>query len=240
MSAPQIIVTRAENEQAETLEHLNSLGFDALPCPLSCPFFNSEIRFLRSYQAVLVTSRNAVRALSRCQVQRDVLVIAVGEGTQGLAHALGFKRVLIGDGTVASMRQLVVERCDPQKGPLLYARGEIVRHDLGRMLAVDGFEVDVSVVYGMRLSESFPPGALQAIQEQKVWGALFSSQWVAHHFYELILKGELQKSLETVYLFSLSSVIDLSLQGLGRASFVAEKPTFDSLYQLLKMVQQRV
>src|SRR6185369_3410542 len=101
------------------------------------------VQRLQKAQAVLLTSANAVPALSAAR--RDLPMLAVGEATAQAARDAGFTSVESAEGDVAALAALAKQRSDPAGGALLYARGADVAGDLVGQLS--GYTVDQAIVY---------------------------------------------------------------------------------------------
>ena len=122
----------------------------------------------KGYQAVLVTSANAVRALAllpQAGDLKDTLVLAVGEASGRAASLQGFSAVEHAAGDLSALAELVNARCTPDEGPLLYAAGSVVSGDLKGLLEACGYDVDRVVLYEAVAAETLSP----AIKDH-LWG----------------------------------------------------------------------
>ena len=84
-------------------------GIDALVEPMMEVHFRSnEVLNLDGVQAVLCTSANGVRALTRVTEERDRLLLAVGDATASRARTEGFTNVASAGGSLTDLVRLAV------------------------------------------------------------------------------------------------------------------------------------
>ncbi len=135
-----MLVTRPAEDAASTAAHLHEMGHVAIVAPLL------EVRFrdgpelsLEKIQAIVATSANGVRALTRRTQRRDLPVFAVGAQTASVARASGFADVKNSDGDSLVLADAIVQWASAQSGPLLHAAGNEATSKLGARLMKHGF-----------------------------------------------------------------------------------------------------
>ncbi len=147
----RILVTRPEPDAAQEAGKLAARGHDPVLAPLLTIETNTDVPLqLDGAQALLVTSRNALRALAAHRglgVALTLPLFAVGETTAREALALGFADVTAGPGTGAALAKLVSQELKPEQGPLVHLAGETLAFDLRTALASEGFVVRQPVLY---------------------------------------------------------------------------------------------
>ena len=154
--ATAVVVTRPYPDNEKTAEALRQRGFEALLAPALrfdvIPFSFEDDR----YDAVLVTSANAIRALSvhsRKAAFMKLSLFTVGDATAEAARQAGFEQIISAKGDAAALRDLVVQRV--QNGSLkpgaklCYIAAADQAHDLESELSAAGFDVTVYVAYRM-------------------------------------------------------------------------------------------
>ena len=174
----RLLVTRPEPDASRTAEALRRLGHEVIVSPLFTyrPMIDRPLP-KRRFQAVLVTSGNAVRALAahpERALVADLPLYAVGDATAVQARRAGFADARSAAGAADDLVRLVHETCSPAAGPLLYIAGEARAADVEARLARTGFNVQTIVLYAMdqaRLSAE----ALQALREDALDGVLVYS-----------------------------------------------------------------
>ncbi len=147
----RIAVTRAPEDAAAFAAGLEALGCEPVLEPLLHLLFSTAVTVPeRDYQAVLVTSANAVRGLEASNlVQRlkSLPVYAVGKSSAAAARVAGFTEIHSADGDLPALHSLVVAALADKTRPLLYAAGLTVSGDLKGMLESDGWQVERLVLY---------------------------------------------------------------------------------------------
>lgn len=225
------LVTRP-NEDAEPLAAaLRRRGIEPLVEPLlSVVRVPGAAVTLDGVQAILVTSRNGVRALAEATGVRDVPVFAVGEATAELARARGFGTVESAGGDARALAALVAGRLDPAGGPLVHAAGHAVAGDLGGWLAARGFEVRRAVLYETVRAAMLSAEARDALAAGCLGLALFFSPRTAETFVMLVRDAGLGESCRAVSGICLSPAVARELEGLSwRALSIAERPDTESM-----------
>ena len=116
----RVIITRPEPDAASEAELIAARGHQPVLAPLlEIEFFNAALP-LAGAQGLIVTSRNALRALAahpdRAAASKLPLY-AVGEATAEAASELGFAEVTAGPGTAAELARLIAREIAPERGP---------------------------------------------------------------------------------------------------------------------------
>lgn len=189
----RLVVTRPEPDAGRTALALEALGHAAILSPALRIEADGTVRLpKRRYQAVLVTSANAVRALA-AHPERDLVLplplYAVGDSTALEARRAGFAGSRSAGGDVAALAALVRGELDPAAGPLFYAAGEAQADDLAGRLGGDGFAVDIRILYRAVAEPRLAPAAAAAFGQGAVDGVLVYSRRSAAAF-ALALRAE--------------------------------------------------
>ena len=185
----RILVTRPEPDASRQADKLAARGHAAVLAPLLAiqPVADVPLQ-LEGAQALLVTSRNALRALAAHRELAEALTLplfAVGEATARAAQGLGFADVTAGPGTGAALAKLVSEELQPEQGPLVHLAGETLAFDLKAALAREGFVVRQPVLYRAVPAAKLPAEALSLLKEGKLDGAILMSPRTASIFADL-------------------------------------------------------
>ena len=229
------LVTRPQEDSAETAEALRRRGYDPVIEPmLSIKFLDTPVPNPAPYQGVLITSANGARALARLVPWRDLPVWAVGEASEAEARRLGFVTVQAAGGDVSALAGLVADRLDPRKGKLLHVAATRLAGDLAGLLAARGFSVDKAVLYEAQAAQDLSPGLIDLVGKGGLELALFFSPRTAATFVTLA-RGRLDpEGLRETSALALSPAVAEALNGLPwRAVRAAAKPSLPALLGLL-------
>lgn len=185
-------------------------------------------------QAVLVTSRAAVRALPP---RRDLPLLAVGEATAAEARAAGWTATAAA-GTATTLADLAATRLDPRAGPILLAVGEGYALDLASGLRARGFRVIRRIAYAAAPATSLPAPAVAALRDGAVRTILFHSPRSALCAINLIRDAGLAEVAAGIEVLAISRrVADAAAAAIAplawRSLRVAERPEEDALLRLL-------
>jgi uroporphyrinogen-III synthase len=223
-----LLLTRPEPDAGRTAQALRALGHTVTISPLMRFRPLPDVRLpKRRYQAVLVTSSNAVRALLD-HAERDLFadcpLLAVGDRTALVARRAGFAKARSAGGSVDDLVALVGSICQPDAGPLLYLSGQARTGNMEGRLEDIGFSVDLRVVYDMEAAGGLSETAIGALRAGAIDGVLIYSQQTAAAF-ALALRAAGLTPLSCVHAFCLSEAASRPLATVfGGPVHIAEKP----------------
>ncbi len=234
----RLIVTRPEPDASRTARALIRLGHEAILSPMLDIVIDRNAKIpRRSYQAVLVTSSNAVRALAERAVRPvtvDVPLLAVGDQTALEAKRAGFGAARSAGGTLEDLVGLAAE-LSPEKGPLLYATGEAREGDLAGRLISLGFEVETAILYRAEPRPRLAKVAETALKVGTVDGVLFYSKRSAAAFALALRAGGLAPLGENVACFCLSAATAEALSKVTEGKvLIAERPDQLALFAMIE------
>lgn len=235
----RLIVTRPEPEASRTAEALRALGHEPILSPALDIVLDPQAPIPDApFQAVLVTSGNAARALAAnpaLERLAQLPLLAVGDRTALLARRAGFQKARSAAGDAAALVALAEEMLDPEAGPLLYAAGEHRSAELDALLAPSGFTVFTSIVYRSEARVRLSDQAVVALSHRQADGILIYSRRSASAF-ALALRAERLAPLgSSVVCYALSNEAAEPLGGvLDGPTIVAERPDQLSLFAALE------
>jgi uroporphyrinogen-III synthase len=238
----RLIVTRPEPDAILTAQALAALGHVPILSPaieivsLHAPDLQGE-----RFQAVLVTSINAVRALAALP-ERKLLsrlpLLAVGDATALAAKRLGVQARSAG-GDMADLVRLALADLNPDGGALLYLAGAHRSGDLAGELGARGFTVVTHIVYRAEARERLSRPAAEALREGAADGVLVYSQRCAAAFALAVRREALAPLAPRIACFCLSSRAAEPLRAITAGPvLVAAKPDQISLFALLEDASQ--
>ena len=188
-----ILITRPEPDASEMQAELQSLGHEVSidpvmriePLPIAA-------EALHGAQALVATSRNAIRALSQSAARTTALALplfAVGPGTAALARAEGFTQVIAGDGGARELPPLIAAMADPAKGPLVHIAGAVLAFDLVSALSAAGYDAHKLIAYQAVAATSLAPPTLARISRGEIDAVVLMSPRAAATFAQLLRKA---------------------------------------------------
>jgi uroporphyrinogen-III synthase len=198
LAGRRILVTRAVHQAGKLSDALRQLGAEPVEVPVlkivppaSFAPLDQALRQLDTYNWLILTSANAVRAIvERASHQQiptipipaSVKVAAVGESTASAARAAGIQVTFVPESYVAESLVLgVLERFAGWR--ILIARAAIARDVIPDALRAAGAQVDVVDAYQNVLPESAPLLLREALT-QPIDAATFTSSSTVTHLAE--------------------------------------------------------
>jgi uroporphyrinogen-III synthase len=230
----RLLITRPVAEGARTAAALQQQGHTILLAPLL------RIETLASdfgpgpWDAVIMTSANAARAL-RGHPRRDELLplklFAVGRTTAQAAQACGFRDVVSADGDVSDLLNLLAES-PLRTGRLLYLAGADRSVDLSAALESAGTHADTVVIYRAIADTRLPDEVESAFAARQIDGVLhFSPRTAAAFVTAAAAVGPTALGLPQ---FCLSAAVAKPLQAAGAHDLrVAARPDEAALLELI-------
>jgi uroporphyrinogen-III synthase len=234
-----LLVTRPEPDASDTAALLWERGHAVDVAPMMRIALASQPPGLPAPVAILLTSRNAARAIAQWPASaewRALPVYAVGSATAALAGAAGFAKVREGPSAVAGLADLVRAEVDPAAGAVLYPAGRDRSADLAALLA--GFRVVTVEAYRGIATTGFAAATQAAIAAGAIDGVLFFSRRTAAIFAGLVAAAGVGEGLRRTTLFALSASVAEPLGVLPAAAvMVAPRPDEESLLGLIPPAQ---
>jgi len=232
----RLLVTRPQPDASRQAEILQEHGHEAVLAPLlELELIDRPIP-LDGAQALVASSRNAIRALAAHPQREEALklpLFAVGEATAGAARELGFADLIIGPGTAAELAALIASENEPGRGRFVHLAGEVLAFDLKAALEAEGFVMEKAVLYRAIPAEEFPPEALTELSEGHLDGAILMSRRAAETFAALVVKHDLAKQAVRLVCYCLSETVAKEAAPLGCELRVAARPREEDVLALL-------
>ncbi len=233
-----VLITRPAQDAQIYSNALSGEGFNVLLSPmLEIVPKSFDIPDLSKYQALLVTSANALRVLAPLVRQRDIKLYVVGENTKEEALALGFTDVVSSGGAARDLAVLVREEANKDGLPLLHIHGEDIAKSVAQILDLYGFNVEDLIVYKAKRVNAFSSEVLDKIRDGSIEVVTFFSKRTAKNFMRLIDENELSGALGGIKALCISSGVLECVQLRGWAkTYMAKTPDRKGMQALLEDV----
>lgn len=232
----RVLVTRPEPGASRTASRLAKTGFAPVMLPLT------EIRPLAArpvsadFDAVAVTSANAIRHAPPALVESlaGKPLFAVGSRTAHLARHAGLVTVFEGNGNAAGLAGLIAANLTPPSR-VLYLCGKVRRPDFEAALVEGGLVVDALETYDT-ITVSHPVEfALSRLGDKPVDAALVLSSTTAEALSSLVRTATLAHLFADTRYFCISVRVAAPLTGIDPGHIlISETPDEDALVALLE------
>jgi uroporphyrinogen-III synthase len=235
----RLLVTRPEPDALKLKAALEERGCEATVEPLlQVAFQNCDAIDFEGVQALIATSRNALRALRSHPargIARSLPLFAVGKATAEEARALGFETVVTGAGTVQELVTHIASALDPANGLLLHLAGDRLAGDLKDELEAQGFRVLQPIVYRTAAIASFSDDTLEQLATGEIDGVILLSPRTATIYAGLMARHGLLSVARQLVHFCLSEAVAKRLAPLAPVtSEVAEAPRLEEVLALIE------
>lgn len=235
----RLLVTRPEPDALKLQAVLEDMGHEATVEPLLHVSFEGAERIeLDGVQALVATSRNALRALRSTTIlprARTLPLFTVGKATATEARAMGFEMVVTGAGTGRELITHLVAVLDPAAGLLAHLAGDTLAVNLKEELAAHGFRVLEWVVYRMQAATSFAADVVEQLASGEIDGIILLSPRTASIYAKLVRAHGLAECVRRLPHFCLSAAVARRLQPLAPAAIVtAEAPRLEQVLALIE------
>ena len=238
-----ILVTRPHPDNEATAESLRARGHTVLLAPaLKFEPVAFHDKGDAPYDAILVTSANAIRAVAP-QLQDlgllDLPLFAVGEHTAAAARDAGFAQVIVAGGDAASLRdkvmQSVRDKVLKKKSTLLYLAAADLSRDLGGELDAAGFDVVTRTTYRMAPVKHLPREVCEGFAAHAVEAVLHYSKRSARAFLDAARDEGVEISALAIPQCCLSEAVASALREAGASQvLVAATPDENALFATLE------
>lgn len=225
-----MLITRPLPLAEQTASAVAARGYDVWLAPMLVIETRHWARLPSGVQAILVTSANALPALSG--FDPGIKLFAVGDASARRAAAMGFCQVVSAGRDAATLAELVAARLDPRDGALLVPSAVGQTLELAADLRARGFRVLRRVAYRARPAGALPEASRVALASGAVSHAMFFSTETALSFVRCISGGV--SGLAGVEALAISERAARALAGLPFARIrVASHPNQDEMVALL-------
>ena len=230
----RLLLTRPLADSQRLADTLNARGFDTLISPVIEILPLHVLIPDKPYQAVLLTSANAVDALLGSDQPNAIPVYCVGDATMAQLDTGRFSNLHSAAGDVMDLLGLLGRELHPGNGPILYLSGSVISRDIASDLGHDGFTVNRYVVYNAQPVNELHEKVASALRLGVVDGVLLSSTRSARLFLEMISRSDLTSATRRLTAFCVSRA---TAEAAGQADWakvlVAKQPTQESLLEML-------
>jgi uroporphyrinogen-III synthase len=238
LAGRRVLVTRAAHQAGKLSEGLRALGAEPVEVPVleirapeSFAALDAALRRLDSYDWLILTSANTVRALAGraaalgiALAQRDGLkVAAVGEATAEAARKTGFILTFVPEFYVAeSLVEGLMSRTAGRK--ILLARAAVARDLIPDALRAAGASVDVVDAYQNFMPEGVPEQLRQALVEG-VDAVTFTTSSSVRHLAAAAGAAKVSWPFAGVAAISIGPITSATLRELGWEPAVEANPS---------------
>lgn len=234
----RVLITRPEADARRTAARLRALGHEVVGSPVLSvqPIADAEFR-PGPWEAVLITSANAARAIAAHPRRSEVLacrLIAVGRRSAEAAAEAGFAEVACADGDESDLVRYVAAQFAESPARFLYLAGTDLAADLAGDLVRRGLAVETVVIYRAAPAERLTPAAHAALSQGAIDAVLHYSQRSAEAFVELCrTAGLLEPALNTCHCCLSEPIASVLARAGAKCIRVAKKPDESTLVALL-------
>jgi uroporphyrinogen-III synthase len=232
----RVLVTRPKPDAVYEAEQIAARGHQPVLAPLLDIEFCKAALPLAGAYGLIVTSRNALRALAVHPDSATASMLplyAVGGATAEAAWDLGFAEVTAGPGTAKGLAALIMRDVAPEWGPLVHLAGDTLAFDLAAALGAHGFTVRRAVLYRAVPAKALPPEAVALIASGRPKRVVLMSPQTASTFAALIAKHGLVTQARSLVCYCLSEAVAEAVTPLGCEIRVAAHPREEDILALL-------
>ncbi len=227
-----VLVTRPEPDGAALKVRLEAHGHRVTLEPLiRIEFCPVEIG-VDGVQALIATSRNALRALAAAPALAEALrlpIFTVGPATSAVADKMGFECVHQGPGDARGLMGLIGATVDPRGGALLHLAGDTLAFDIAQPLATKNYDVRQAIVYRSIAALAFTVATRDAFATGHLDAVILMSRRASKVYARLVEQAGLGAAAGRVVHFCLSRSVAQPLAGLARIEVAREANSEDML-----------
>ena len=234
----QLLVTRPQPDADELAQALRGLGHEVIVEPL-LEFEPHDLGSLSfgDAQAIIVTSRNALRALDalgRVHEATHLPLYTVGGASARMGEQLGFEIIHIGSGTAQGLLPLIMQGCRADAGLLVHLAGEKLAFDMRGALEQHGFNASQPVLYHMRPIDKLSTKTESSLRSGVIDGVILMSPLTARTYARLVQDQIPSGVTNGIIHFCLSEKVAEALpESEGKRIAVANESTQDDLLALI-------
>ena len=236
----RIFVFRPRSDAERSARKLAARGHEAVVAPLFDVKPSQEPAPEGAFDAIVLTSGNAVPALASApDAWRRLPVFTVGARTAARVREAGLPDARSADGGRDELIALIGDNLGPPARLLLIV-GRDRHDDVGARLAAAGFSTTIWTAYAAEAVEVLPETAAAALRDRNVEAALHYSPRGAQVFLDLVQGAGLREPALELTHVALSAEVAAPLVAAGASTIlVAEHPEEAALMAALDQVLAR-
>lgn len=236
----KVLITRSLIDALPIAEALKERGQDPLVSPLFKVVFY-PLSEIEAVQGLIVTSKNAVRAIESYGFLKNYPVFGVGDQTIELAHQLGFTNTWSAAGDGRNLLELVLKHSHPHQGPLYHISGDVIKIDFVAELRKYGFQAERRTVYSIQPFEKLPLSIVEGLEKGELSYCLFFSFKTAQIFVNLVNKENLGSLTLSLVALCLSEDVAKAIDVLKwKEIWVSPQPNQEALIGYFDEKKQRI
>ena len=208
-----IVITRPKEDSIFLIDRLKKLGHLVTHLPvIKIEKLKTEKINLKNYKAVVFTSSNAIKFLNIDKFDSKIKCYCVGKATELAARQIGFTNTYSSEGTVDSLKELIIRSFDNKSEKLLYLSSEFISKDLDVDLISEGFTVDRISNYTSSPIKEIDKYTIDLLNEKKPDVIFVYSSKSAKNLFNLINKYSLLNVVTQSNLMCISEKVLLVLK----------------------------
>ena len=231
----RLLLTRPRGESERLAKELSARDVDCLIAPLmEIVPMALQLSLETGYQAVILTSGNAVEALVSSGLDPATPIFCVGDATARRLASTDFSDVRSASGDSEDLVALICRDLVAGQDAILHLSGTMIAIDIGSSLNNAGFQVDRRVVYRAQPINAFTKTTVKALGTGLVDGVLLYSPQSARLLVERLRHAALEAVTAEMTVYCISrSVADAAGTLTWRKVAVASRPNQLDLLALL-------
>lgn len=143
----RVVITRAEQEAAAMGAAIKNIDCTPIAASMMEIHLAEEPIDLTGYQGVLITSKNAIRALDKVSEEKEFPIFCVGPQSRKAAEELGYTNVKNSFGGYKNLPIFLARETDKAAGPFLFLHGGNIAGSPVQDLGKAGFKIVSRRVY---------------------------------------------------------------------------------------------
>ena len=229
------MVTRPEPDASEFAKILQSFGHEAIVEPLMRVNYRDINISLENVEALIFTSRNALRWVVRKGNLRELIslpVFVVGPATASQAKKLGFRQVHEGAGTATGLIDIIQAHISADAGKTIHISGKEVANNILPHLNAQGLWVERIIVYDTVIANTLSNNSLEILGKQQLDGVILMSPKTSKIWVNLIRMLQIEKPPTA---FCISSATAEPLKEIKNYPvMIAKKPNIEEMLALIE------
>ncbi len=230
-----VLVTRPEGDGEALRERLEALGVTVSLAPMiEIRPVAGEIDF-DGVQALMVTSANALRAVSSIPGSALSLPLyAVGDKTAERARDAGFRTIVAGPSDGLDLVALIGRQLDPTKGAILHLAGDVLAIDPAPLLAAQSFAYRKATVYDSIAADRLTDTTQRYLRNGEIDAVILMSPRTTEVFTRLVQSAGLQQQARNLTYICLSPAVAAPLAPLDAGNvIIASRPRMEEVLALV-------
>lgn len=208
MVSRNLLLIKSHNKYSHNKNYFQNTDYNIIDSGLlSVEELNFKLELTDKYH-IIITSMNAIFALEKLHIAKDIKIFTAGDNSANILQNLGYKNIIAGDNSASSILENIISDKNINKNDnIIYLSGELITLDLSEELKKRGYQSIRKKIYKIKAKDNFSNEIIKKLQNKEIQAIALFSKNAFDVFNNLCQKNNLEFLFPHLTLFTISQNI---------------------------------